>query len=228
MPRRFARREDQNHIQEKSEQRDVREAILDATEHLLVQQRFDELSVADILSSAQVSRASFYFYFESKYAVLEELVRRAVKQAQTVAQVWVEEEIKSPEHTLRQGTGQGLQLWMKHGPVLRAIVENWRSDERLAALWMQMMEGFTTAARHRIERDRATGRAPLTDVDASTLASTLTWMSERIYYLAAIGHPAFHNEQQVIDVLTTVWLSAIYNGPPSKGDVNTHQASDLP
>jgi hypothetical protein len=116
---------------------------------------------------------------------------------------------------LRQGTSQGLQLWMKHAPVLRAIVENWRSDERLAALWMEMMEGFTTAAAHRIEHDRATGRAPLTDVDAFTLASTLTWMSERIYYLAAIGYPAFRDEQQVIDVLTDVWMSVIYNGPSS-------------
>jgi TetR/AcrR family transcriptional regulator, ethionamide resistance regulator len=215
MPRREARRDDQNTIHKESEQRDVREAILDATEYLLAQQRFDELSVADILSSAQVSRASFYFYFESKYAVLGDLVRRAVKQAQTVAQPWVEEDAESPEHTLRQGTSQGLQLWTKHAPVLRAIVENWRSDERLAALWMEMMEGFTTAATHRIEHDRATGRAPITDVDAFTLASTLTWMSERIYYLAAIGHPAFRDEQQVINVLTDVWLSVIYNGPPS-------------
>jgi TetR/AcrR family transcriptional regulator, ethionamide resistance regulator len=216
MRRRFARRDDQKTSREESEQRDVREAILDATEYLLAQQRFDELSVADILSSARVSRASFYFYFESKYAVLAELVRRAVNQALAAAQPWVEKDTESPERTLQQGTRQGLQLWMKHAPVLRAIVENWRSDERLAALWMEMMEGFTTAATHRIERDRATGRAPLTDVDASTLASTLTWMSERIYYLAVIGHPAFHNEQQVIDVLTDVWLSVIYNGPPSK------------
>lgn len=194
----------------------MREAILEATEELLAQQRFDELSVADILSSARVSRASFYFYFESKYAVLAELVRRAVTQALTAAQPWVEEDTESPERTLRQGTRRGLQLWMKHAPVLRAIVEHWRSDERLAALWMDMMEGFTTAATQRIERDRAMGRAPLTDVDASTLASTLTWMSERIYYLAAIGHPAFDDEQQVIDVLTDVWRSVIYNGPPSK------------
>ncbi len=215
MPRRSARRDAQNIAQEESEHRDVREAILDATEYLLAQQRFDELSVADILSSAQVSRASFYFYFESKYTVLGELVRRAVKQALTAAQPWVEEETASQEHTLRKGTSQGLQLWLKHAPVLRAIVENWRSDERLTTLWMEMMEGFTTATTQRIEHDRATGRAPITNVDAFTLASTLTWMSERIYYLAAIGHPAFHNEQQVIDVLTDVWLSVIYNGTPS-------------
>ena len=216
MPRRLARRDDLDNSRDQLEQRDVREAILDATEHLLADHRFDELSVADILGVARVSRASFYFYFDSKHAVLGELVRRAVNLARTVAQPWVEEDVESPERTLRQGTSLAVQLWMKHAPVLRAIVENWRSDERLAALWMEMMEGFTTAATHRIEHDRATGRAPLTDMDASTLASTLTWMSERIYYLAAIGHPAFRDEQQVIDVLTHVWLSAIYNGPPSK------------
>jgi TetR/AcrR family transcriptional regulator, ethionamide resistance regulator len=214
MSRREARHDDQNIVHKEAPQRDVREAILDATEYLLAQQRFDELSVANILSAAQVSRASFYFYFENKYAVLGDLVRRTVKQAQAVAEPWVEGDTGSPEHTLRQGTRQGLQLWTQHAPVLRAIVENWRSDERLAALWTEMMEGFTMAATRRIEHDRTTGRAPITGVDAFTLASTLTWMSERIYYLAAIGHPAFHDEQQVIDVLTDIWLSAIYNGPP--------------
>jgi AcrR family transcriptional regulator len=218
MPRHKSRRDDQQAFREEAVQRDVRKAILDATEQLLAQQRFDELSVADILNAALVSRASFYFYFESKYAVLGELVRRAVEQAQAAAEPWVEEDGESPRNTLRQGTSQGLQLWTKHAPVLRAIVENWRSDERLAALWMEMMEGFTQAATHRIKRDRAAGRAPRTSVDASTLASTLTWMSERIYYLAAIGHPAFQDEQQVIAVLTEIWLSAIYNGSPSPGE----------
>lgn len=214
MPRYKARRDDHKAFREEVDQRDVPTAILDATEQLLAQQRFDELSVADILSAAQVSRASFYFYFESKYAVLGELVRRVVQQAQAVADPWVEEDVRPPEHTLRQGTSQGLQLWIQHAPVLRAIVEHWRSDERLAALWTEMMDGFTQAATHRIERDRAAGRAPRTSVDAPTLASTLTWMSERIYYLAAIGHPGFQDEQQVMDVLVEVWLSVIYSGPP--------------
>jgi AcrR family transcriptional regulator len=215
MPRRFARRDKQNADREGSEQRDVREAILNATEDLLAHQRFDELSVADILSVAQVARASFYFYFESKYAVLGELVRRAVKEARTAAQPWVEDDAESPERTLHKGTREGLQLWIKHAPVLRAIVENWRSDESLTALWTEMMEGFTMGAMQRIEHDRASGRAPETNVSASMLANTLTWMSERIFYLAAIGHPAFRDEQQVIDVLTEIWMSAIYSGPPS-------------
>lgn len=199
------------------EQRDVRDAILDATERLLAERRFDELSVADIVGVARVSRASFYFYFESKYAVLEDLVRRAVERARAVAEPWVEGEAAPPERALHHGTGEGARLWREHAPVLRAIVENWRSDERLATLWVEMMDGFTAAATYRIERDRAAGRAPMTGVDARTLASVLTWMSERAYYLAAIGHPAFSDEQRLIDALTAVWLSAIYYGPPSQG-----------
>ena len=218
MSRRLARRNSQDYTRDQGEQRDIREAILDAAESLLAEQRFDELSVADILRVAAVSRTSFYFYFDSKHAVLGELVRRAVSQAQTLAQPWVEEDVESPETTLRQGTSQAVQLWTQHAPVLRAIVENWRSDERLAEIWTEMMEGFTAAATARIERDRATGRAPITAVDAYTLASTLTWMSERIYYLAAIEHPAFRDKQRVIDVITEVWLTTIYNGPPTKRD----------
>jgi len=140
---------------------------------------------------------------------------RVVERARAVAEPWVEGEAEPPERALHHGTGEGARLWREHAPVLRAIVENWRSDERLATLWVEMMDGFTAAATYRIERDRAAGRAPVTGVDARTLASVLTWMSERAYYLAAIGHPAFSDEQRLIDALTDVWLSASYCRMPS-------------
>ena len=59
MPRPVARRDRPSRGEV---QRDLRRAILDATERLLVDHRFDELRVAHILSAAKVSRASFYFY----------------------------------------------------------------------------------------------------------------------------------------------------------------------
>ena len=115
---------------------------------------------------------------------------------------------------LRQGTLEGARLWREQAPVLRAIVENWRSHPGLQELWLEMMESFTAAATERIERDRAAGRAPDTGVDAHALASALTWMGERAYYLAAVGHPAFSDERRLVEVLTHVWLAAIYAEPP--------------
>ena len=212
MPRLPARRDRPSRAEV---QRDVRRAILDATERLLAERRFDQLSVADILSAARVSRASFYFYFESKNAVLAELVRAAVEQAQGAAQPWLEHhDEESPSATLRQGTLAGTRLWRDHAPVLRAIVENWRSDAQLTELWSQMMERFTAAATERIERDRRAGRAPASDVDARALAAALTWLGERAYYLAAVGHAPFDDEQALVDALTHIWVSTIYSAQP--------------
>ncbi|HEY1325053.1 MAG TPA: helix-turn-helix domain-containing protein, partial [Streptosporangiaceae bacterium] len=69
--------------------RDLREAILDAARDLLAERRFDQISVADILTAADVARGSFYFYFESKHDVLAELVRRAVAAGHEAAQPWL-------------------------------------------------------------------------------------------------------------------------------------------
>jgi TetR/AcrR family transcriptional regulator, ethionamide resistance regulator len=195
--------------------RDVRGLILDATERLLAGQRFESLTVADILRAAAVSRGSFYFYFPNKHAVLAELVRRAVGGAREAAGTWTADQSDAPGAALRRGTMEGARLWRAHAPVLRAIVENWQSDPALARLWTEMMDGFAAAATERILADRAAGRAPARDDDPRALATALCWMSERAYYLAAIGHPAFTGQERLVDALTEVWAAAVYGLPPS-------------
>lgn len=192
-------------------QRDVRGSILQATERLLGERRFDELSVADILEAADVSRASFYFYFEGKHAVLGELVRGAVEQGLDVAQPWLEhEQHGSPQEAMRQGVLAGARLWRSRAPVLRAIVENWRSDPALTALWTELMDRFTQETIRRVQRDRELGLAPESPLDTALLASTLTWLGERLYYLAAIGQPPFDEEERLVNALVEVWLALVY------------------
>jgi TetR/AcrR family transcriptional regulator, ethionamide resistance regulator len=193
-----------------ADSRDVRARILDATERLLAGRRFESLSVANILNAAGVSRGSFYFYFASKHAVLAELVRQAVGSAHEAAGTWAGDDSGAPGAALRRGTRDGSRLWREHAPVLRAIVENWQSDPALAALWTEMMEGFTAVAAERIQADRAAGLALGRDDDPHVLASVLCWMNERAWYLAAIGHPGFTDEALLGDALTQVWQAAIY------------------
>src|SRR5581483_4676552 len=68
---------------------DLRETILAATARLLADHSFASLAVSDILDAAGVSRGSFYFYFDSKHAVLGELVRRTVAEGHTAAAPWL-------------------------------------------------------------------------------------------------------------------------------------------
>src|SRR3954449_2976831 len=117
---------------------DLRERILSATRDLLRERRFDSLSVADILTAAEVSRASFYFYFPSKQAVLAELVREAVSQGQQAARPWIDHK-QDPVAALRAGVAEGARLWRENAGVLMAIVESWGSDEGLRELWLEQM-----------------------------------------------------------------------------------------
>jgi TetR/AcrR family transcriptional regulator, ethionamide resistance regulator len=191
---------------------DLRERILDALRELLAERAFDTLSVAEIIAAAGVSRASFYFYFAGKHAVLAELVRRAVGSGHEAAQPWVEAQA-SPRETLRASIDAGAALWLSQAAVLRAIVESWASDAQLRDLWLAQMATFTDATIARIEADRRADpavRARLDGVDIRALAASLTWTGERLYYLAACGVPPFDDRTVLVDTLTHLWVSALY------------------
>jgi AcrR family transcriptional regulator len=187
---------------------ELRETILDAMAQLLERGSFAEMTVADILAAAGVSRGSFYFYFDSKHDVLAELVRRAVAHGHDAAEPWL---AGPPDVTsaLRSGISAGARLWQANAPVLRAIVDNWRTDPRLAQLWLDQMQSFTDAAAERIAADpRASSR--LAHLDITAVASSLTWLGERLYYLAAIDVAPFNDEGILIDTLLHIWISTLY------------------
>jgi TetR/AcrR family transcriptional regulator, ethionamide resistance regulator len=187
---------------------DLREAILTATAALLTDHDFGDLAVSDILTAAAVSRGSFYFYFDSKYDVLGELVRRAVAQGLAAAAPWLANP-DDPAAAPRAGITAGAQLWQASAPILRAIVDNWRADPRLTALWLEQMQSFTDATITQITADpRALRR--LSGQDIPALASALTWLGERLYYLAATSTPPFDDQDTLVSTLLHVWTSALY------------------
>lgn len=187
---------------------DLRETILGATGLLLADHSFADLAVSDILSAAGVSRGTFYFYFDSKQAVLEELVRRAVSQGHAAAEPWLANPA-DPAAALRTGITAGAELWQASAPVLRAIVENWRTDPRLTALWLEQMQTFTDATIAQITADPR-ARQNLAGQDIAAVASALTWLGERLYYLAATSTPPFHDQDTLVNTLLHIWTSALY------------------
>jgi hypothetical protein len=109
---------------------------------------------------------------------------------------------------LRAGTTAGAKLWQASAPVLRAIAENWRTDPRLSALWLEQMQTFTDAAVAQITADPR-AQQTLAGQDIKAVASALTWLSERLYYLAATSTPPFDNQDNLVNTLVYIW-AALY------------------
>jgi AcrR family transcriptional regulator len=187
---------------------ELRERILAAMRQLLDEQQFDQISVAHILTAAGISRASFYFYFPSRQAVLAELVRRAVDAGEQAAEPWTDGEL-DPVEALRAGITAGARLWRRNAGVLLAIVGHWMSDDALRALWLEQMGRFTEATVARIEADEA-ALAHLAGQDVRAVASSLTWLGERLYSLAAAGVAPFDDEAVLVGVLLHAWVQILY------------------
>jgi AcrR family transcriptional regulator len=187
---------------------ELRESILAATAGLLAGRSFGDLAVSDILSTAGVSRGTFYFYFDSKHDVLAELVRRAVAQGHAAASPWLARPA-DPVAALRAGITAGAELWQANAPVLRAIVENWRTDPRLTALWLEQMQTFTDATVAQISADPEVLQR-LGGLDITAVASSLTWLGERLYYLAATGTPPFDVQDTLVSTMLQIWAATLY------------------
>ena len=91
---------------------DAEQAILHATEQLLARTSLHELSVAQIISAAGISRATFYFYFSSKFAVLTTLVDRAIGEIFKVSQQFIDGTSELPtELAMRQRIQASAAIW---------------------------------------------------------------------------------------------------------------------
>jgi TetR/AcrR family transcriptional regulator, ethionamide resistance regulator len=187
----------------------ARDRIMSATRDLLSEKRYSEVSVADILAASGTAKGSFYFYFASKEDLLEALVHEAVARGLAAAETWTDTESADPVEALRAGAAAGARLWRDEAPVLRAIVEARGTDPDLDAAWRGQMQEFSKAALARLEGDDDAA-AWLDGRDPEAVVTALTWLGERVYYLAATGSPPFDDEEVVVDVLADLWGLALY------------------
>jgi AcrR family transcriptional regulator len=192
---------------------DAEQAILDATEKLLAATSLHELSVAQIISAAGISRATFYFYFSSKFAVLTTLVDRAIGEIFEVSQQFLDRTSGLPtEIAMHHRIQASAAIWEANRPVLQATVENWNAIPELRQVWTAALRRLTHALAREIESERALGRAPA-GPDSKCLAATLVWTTERCLYIGGLGHDGpLEGEADTVGALTRIWLGAMYGG----------------
>ncbi|MBA3262593.1 MAG: TetR/AcrR family transcriptional regulator [Thermoleophilaceae bacterium] len=184
-------------------------AILTTCERLLGDKALREIGVDELAAGAGISRPSFYFYFESKTAVLRALVERLADEMYAEAESWLEREDDSPEVTVSRSIGAAAQQWREHGPVLRAAVQTWGSVPELRAVWEDVVRRFVEQSAARITDERSCGAAP-PGPEPEALAKALIWMNERCFYTNSLGADPSLADAELVPTLTAIWLRSIY------------------
>jgi TetR/AcrR family transcriptional regulator, ethionamide resistance regulator len=181
------------------------EAILATCERLLGEKPLAEIGVDELAAGAGISRPTFYFYFESKNAVLRTLVERLADAMYADAASFLARTDEEPEVTISRSIGAAADQWREHGPVLRAAVEAWGTIPELQAVWEEIVRRFVDQAAARIAEE--------TGSDAESLAKALIWMNERCFYTSSLGAGPALSDEELVPTLTAIWLRAIFTPP---------------
>jgi len=121
------------------------QAILDTAERLLADRSLASIGIDELAAGAGISRPSFYFYFESREAVLRALAERITDELYRTSEVWLRRSDESPADAVRRTIEANLALWRQYGAVMRATVNTRDTDAELRRFWDAVARRFVEA-----------------------------------------------------------------------------------
>ncbi|WP_025735981.1 TetR/AcrR family transcriptional regulator [Mycobacterium genavense] len=188
---------------------DRKRAILATAERLLEARPLGDFSVDDLAKGAGISRPTFYFYFQSKNAVLLSLLDQMNGKAHAALKALRAKLSGDPATLWRDRIEAFFEVSGSHRAVAVAGAAAKSTNPEVRALWATLMQkwiAFTTTA-IKAERDR--GAAPDT-VSAEDLSVALNMLSERVMAATFTAEEPTIREDRVIDTLVHIWLASIY------------------
>jgi AcrR family transcriptional regulator len=184
---------------------DLREkAILDAAEALLEEEGLGPVTVEQIAKKAGISRAALYFYFGSKQDVVTALVARMMRTIR--ATVPTDQREVSPKVAIERVIRQIEKHWREHGVVMRIAVENAPHIAEVRDLWNGTILAYIDPLATVLARAGVTDDGP---AGALELATALTWMSERNFYMASLSATPETQIRRTAETVIAIWWRAM-------------------
>lgn len=189
-------------------------ALLEVAESLLAEGRFESSTLQEIAAAAGISRPAFYFYFDSKQALLVGLVERALDDLADEVRRTLRPTGEDPQAAVRAVVRGIAELWSQHLAALMAAADLAGSAP---SVFERMQAVIETTIPELAQLLRRAGGNHLTrdDRSAERLALRLAWMTERNFYVLGRGRPSREQLFALADELADIWLAAAGHGTPT-------------
>jgi AcrR family transcriptional regulator len=186
---------------------DAERAILDATETLLKEVRFRDLTVDAVAAAANMRRSNFYNYFKDRNELIMRLVDQIGDEMFEATRLWLESEDPDRVAALRQGLRDVVRIWSQHADVLAAIDEASYHDEAAQRYYrggvvQQYIDQIATLIR-REKRQGLTKVANPNEVARALILLNVNYMTERV----TMDHA---RPEAVASVLASIWVATLY------------------
>ena len=188
---------------------DREQAILATAERLLQERPLADFSVDDLAKGAGISRPTFYFYFQSKNAVLLSLLDQMNSKALAALTALGAKLSGDPATLWRARIEAFFEVSGSHRAVAVAGAAAKATNPEVRKLWSTLMQRWISHTTAAIKAERKRGAAPDT-FPAEDLSVALNMLSERLMAATFTAEEAAIPEDRVIDTLVHIWLASIY------------------
>ncbi|MFI6214526.1 TetR/AcrR family transcriptional regulator [Nocardia brasiliensis] len=193
----------------KGDQREA--AILDTARRLLAEQPLSSITIDQLAKGAGLSRSAFYFYFDSRDAVVHALVGASLVGLSAIVEEF--DRTTPPRAAIRHAVARYLQRWRTEGTLLRAFAPASSRDAHLDDTWRATHADIHQRIVALIDTERAADRAPAGPPDSGALAAALLAMMWRAGYEYAADEPDVAETERRVDALTAVFVRTIWCTP---------------
>ncbi len=190
-----------------------RDAIINSVRELLQERSFADLSVSTISERAGVARSGFYFYFDSKYAVLAVIVADAMAELDKLTHDFAPREPgESPSEFAKRMVGYAAIVFSSHDPIMSACNLARSTDAQIR----EIMDDFQDTVINKIVGlvNDDSGARPVSD-DVAALVRTLTAVTS----MTLAHDSAFVGRNQdpagAVEIVERLWLAALWEGSGS-------------
>ncbi|MCM4076540.1 MULTISPECIES: TetR/AcrR family transcriptional regulator [Paractinoplanes] len=192
---------------------DQRERALLAAARLVFREKpISQVTIDELAGAAGIARSGFYFYFESKQALLAALVDQVIGENDLEMAEWLASD-GLDRKALRLGLSRALVRWKIDGRWLREAFINPDPGPDVMQIRDRLVAEGCTAFSRRIERD---ARAGLTVMGRPALLATMAVNLRSVTFAEAYAHPAAYPDDELLDTLTDAILRLVYGVTPDR------------
>jgi AcrR family transcriptional regulator len=187
-----------------------RDAIVTAVRELLQERSFADLSVSTISERAGVARSGFYFYFDSKYAVLAVILADAGELLDSLTHHFAPREPgETPAVFAKRMVGSAAAVYANDDPVLKACAVARNTDAQIREMMDDFYDGIIDKLIALLEQD-SEARPISEDLPAlvRTMAAVTTMtLTHDSTFVGRGEDPA-----RAVDIVERLWLNALWGG----------------
>jgi AcrR family transcriptional regulator len=187
-----------------------REAIVTAVRDLLHERSFADLSVSTISERAGVARSGFYFYFDSKYAVLAVILAETSELLDELTHNFAPREPgETPAAFAKRMVASAAAVTANDDPVLTACTVARNTDAQIREMMDDFYDSVVDKLIALLEQDA--DAQPISD-DLPALVRTLTAVTTMTltHDSAFVGRG--EDLARAVDIVEKLWLNAIWGG----------------